>query len=193
MEKKKKRKHPLINWIKTILFFVIIGVLSLYILFELFIPEQTVHTFRFKPYVVLTRSMEPVINVDDVVIVTRPDIDALKEGDIITFKADINYDGHKEIVTHYIYSIEENSAGELSIRTHRHFQDSNNISPDTWRLSEEDILGSYMMRIPTIGVLIRFLQSPFGFAALAVNAGVIIGVIILIKHDKNKADASKKA
>ncbi len=192
MEKEKKQKHHVIYWIKTVLFFVIVGFLSLYILFETFIPEQTVHTFRFKPYVVLTRSMEPVINVDDVVVETRPDVENLEVVDIITFKADLNFDGNKEVVTHYIYSIEENNAGDLRIRTHRHFEDSSNVTPDTWMLSEDDILGSYMITIPNIGIVIRFLQSPFGLAALVVNAGVIIGVIALIKHDKTKAAAAKK-
>ncbi len=192
MEKEMKSKNTVVYWIKTVLFFVIVGFLSLYILFETFIPEQTVHTFRFKPYVVLTRSMEPVINVDDVVVVTRPDVENLEVGDIITFKADLNFDGNKEVVTHYIYSIEENNAGDLRIRTHRHFEDSSNVTPDTWMLSEDDILGSYMITIPNIGIVIRFLQSPFGLAALVVNAGVIIGVIALIKHDKTKAAAAKK-
>jgi signal peptidase len=43
-----------------------------------------------------------------------------------------------------------------------------------------------MFKVPWVGVPIRFLQSPFGIAAIIVNAGVIAGIVILLKEDKKK-------
>lgn len=186
---KKNKRNLVVELIKTVSFFVVVGVLLFYIILEIFIPRQTIDIVQFKPYIVITQSMEPVINVDDVAIVKNVDINDLKEEDIITFYADINYDGDKEVVTHYVYSIGEDGNGETTIRTRRYFEDEADIIADTWRLSEDDIIGRYLFKIPMIGIPIRFIQSPFGIAAIIVNAGVIFGIVWLIKKDKKLKDS----
>ena len=64
-----------INLVGSILFFALAGLLVLYILLELFLPNMTIKVFQFKPYVVVTESMEPVIDVDDLIIVTNTNVD----------------------------------------------------------------------------------------------------------------------
>ncbi len=180
----KKTKNSTSGLIKTILFFALVGLLLFYVLLEIFIPRQTINIVQVKPYIVITQSMEPVINVDDMVVIRNVDVDNLEEGDIITFYADINFDNEDEVITHYVHSIDENNSDETIIRTRRYFEDESDIIVDTWALTEEDIIGQYMFKIPKIGVPIRFLQSPFGIAALIVNAAVISGIVILLKEDK---------
>ena len=184
---KKGPKH----WIKSTLFFLLAALLLAYILVEAFAPSQTVRIFGFKPYVVLTQSMEPKINVDDVVIVKRPNTESLEVGDIITFSVDINNDGTDEVVTHYVYSLEYDSSMALTIKTHPHFENPDNITPDRWELSEDNLLGEHILTVPYIGLVIRFLQSPFGIAALAVNAAIVVGIIYLLKRD-NPATSEKE-
>jgi signal peptidase len=184
---KKGPKH----WIKSTLFFLLAALLLAYILVEAFAPSQTVRIFGFKPYVVLTQSMEPKINVDDVVIVKRPNTESLEVGDIITFSVDINNDGNDEVVTHYVYSLEYDSSMALTIKTHPHFENPDNITPDRWELSEDNLLGEHILTVPYIGLVIRFLQSPFGIAALAVNAAIVVGIIYLLKRD-NPATSEKE-
>ena len=171
----------------TIAFYVFSGLLLLFILFEVFIPSTTVKVFQFKPYVVITPSMEPVINVDDMVIVTNPTqkkLGDLNEGDIITFLANADYsiDGSKEIVTHYVYSVTTNSENERIIRTNRY----GSTTPDPWVLQDDDILGIYAFRIPWVGTLINFIKSPYGIAAITINILVIGGVIYLVKTGKKE-------
>jgi signal peptidase len=151
-----------------------------------FLPEQTVKVFQFKPYVVLTQSMEPEINANDIVFVKNFDVEELKKNDIITFYADINYDGEKEIVTHYINSINQNGDGDYIIRTNRYFEDSADIVADPWVLNGDDVLGLYNFHIPWVGTVILFLQSPFGIAAMVVNVGVIVAVVVMIKQGKKE-------
>ncbi len=167
----------------TIAFFVFAGLLALYILLELFLPNMTIKVFQFKPYVVITESMEPVLNVDDMIIVTNPNVDKLEVGDIITFKADIDYNGSKEIVTHYIFSITEDG-DDYIIRTNRY----GSTVPDTWILRSADVIGVYGFRIPQLGVFINFVKSPFGIAAIAVNAVVIGAIIYIVKSGKKEKD-----
>ncbi|RJX24334.1 MAG: signal peptidase I [Acholeplasma sp.] len=177
-----KTKH-IAKQIGSIIFYLISGLLILYILLELFIPDMTIKVFQFKPFVVITESMEPVINVDDMVIVYNPNVDELEVGDIITFRADINYDGTKEIITHYIYSITENTEGELVFRTNRYGSDV----ADTWILQEGDVIGVYGFKIPQLGVFVNFLKSPFGIAAIAVNVIVIGAIVYIVKSGKKEA------
>ncbi len=179
----EKQKTNLIwNNVKSILFYVVAGILLAYILIEIFIPSQTIKIFQFKPYVVVTESMEPVINVNDLIIVTNPNLDELEIGDIVTFSADIDYNGTKEVVTHYIYSIETNSQGNRTYRTVRNESDV----PDAWILLDDDILGSYAFKIPKLGVLINFAKSPFGIAAISVNVIVIVLIVYLVKSGKKE-------
>lgn len=171
---------------RSIFFYIIVFILISYILLQAIAPRATVKVFGFKPFVVVTQSMEPVINVNDVVFIKNFDINDLENEDIITFLADVNYDGEKEIVTHYIYSITEDTSGELIIRTHRYFENEEDYIPDNWFLTEDDILGQYMFHIPKIGAVIQFLKSPFGIGAMVFNIGIIITIIYLIKKEKNQ-------
>ncbi len=182
----EKSSNKVWSYAKTGLFYLFAFLLVVYIMLELFLPEQTVKVFQFKPYVVLTQSMEPEINVNDMVVVKNFDVEELEEDDIITFYADINYDGTKEIVTHYIYSINENTDGEFIIRTNRYYESASAEVPDPWVLTGDDVLGLYSYHIPWVGTVILFLQSPFGIAALIVNIGVIVAVVVMIKQGKKE-------
>lgn len=178
----KTETKKTLKTVGTIAFFIFSGLLVLYILLELFIPDMTIKVFQFKPYVVLTESMEPVIDVDDMVIVLNPNLDKLEVGDIITFKADIDYNGTKETVTHYIHTITENNDGDRIFRTNRY----GSTTPDTWILRDSDIIGVYGFRIRQLGVVVNFIKSPFGIAAVSVNLIVIGAIVYLVKSGKKE-------
>lgn len=179
---KMNENSTLMGKIKTGFFFLISGILVLYISISVFMPENTVKVFGVKPYVVITDSMEPFINVNDLIIVKNPKTDELETEDIITFYADINYDGEKEIVTHYIYSINENPDGDLVFKTHRHFEAGDQVFTDNWVIGEEDVLGQHIVTIPYVGAVVQFAKSPFGIAAMIVNFGIIVGIIYIMKR-----------
>jgi signal peptidase len=171
--------------IKLALTMILIGILLLYIVFQMFIPDMTVKVFGFKPYTVLTRSMEPVINKDDMIFVRQFDLDEAEIGDIISFDADINYDGTMEVVTHYIYSITDNGDDTI-IRTNRYYDDDTEVVPDTWLLTQEDVHGSYWFKLPQVGLVTDFLRSPFGIGTIIVNIGIITAIVYLVKGGKKQ-------
>ena len=161
--------------VKLFVQFGIIGAILLYIGTTVFMPEMTVKIFRVQPLIVMTESMEPVINVNDVVVINPFDIDEAEVGDIITFKADIDYNGTQETVTHYIYSI-DGEGEEAIIRTHRHFEDTDSVTPDTWLIPARDVMGTYGFQIPYAGYLVGFVKSIYGLSVIGINVA-IIGVI----------------
>ena len=190
---RKNRRVSIKSVMKTLFFWVLVVALTGYIVVETFMPERTLQTFGFKPYVVLTASMEPTINEDDVVVVRRFDIEQLKVDDIITFYADLNFDGNQEVVTHYIYAIDKNEQDVWVIRTRPHFDDPEDYAPDPWVLGEDDVLGEHWFTVPRVGLVIRFLQSPYGIAALIVNVTIIASIVILLKDDKKKTNEMPEA
>ncbi len=171
--KNKKLK----NRFKQIIFYLLVSLLLVFIVFEIFFPRQTVNVFGFKPYTVITASMEPVLMENDLIFVKKANLEELKKDDIITFYADIYNDGDIEVVTHYINSVTEID-GERIYRTNGH-----NLPKDAWSLTDEDILGEYVFRIPLMGKIVEFIRSPFGIAAILVNAGVIVTIVYLIRKD----------
>jgi len=181
------KKSNISSYIKTGLFFLVAGILIIYIVIGLFLPDQSVKVFGFKPYVIVTNSMEPVLKVNDLVVVKKADTENLKVDDIITFRADINYDGEKEVVTHYVYSV-AGTGDNLIIRTHPYYENSVDVIPDFWVLNGDDILGEYMFNIPKLGYVVEFVKSPFGIGAMVVNIGVIAGIVYLIKNGKDKKE-----
>ena len=173
--------------IRLFLSMAFIGAILLYIITVLFMPELTIKIFQFQPFNVVTESMEPVINVNDVVIATNFNVDEAEVGDIITFYADIDYNGTNEVVTHYIYEIDR-TGEEPIIRTHRYFADGETITPDTWLIPASNVVGSYSFHIPYLGYLLGFIKSIYGIVIIAVNVVVISAIKVINKKAKQKEE-----
>ena len=180
----------IIENIKLVAQMIVIGGLLLYIGTMLFMPDLTIKIFRYQPFIVVTESMEPVLNVNDMVIASAFNADEAEVGDVITFKADIDYNGTKEVVTHYIYEIDR-SGEEAIIRTHRHFEEGATVTPDTWLIPEGDVIGSYSTHIPYIGYIINFVKSIYGMAVILINI-IIITAIVKINKQIAKRDEELK-
>lgn len=172
--------------VKLVISMTIIGAILLYIGTTIFMPDMTIKIFRVQPFIIVTESMEPVYNVNDVVVATTFNIDEAEVGDVITFKADIDYNGTLEVITHYIYEIDR-SGDEAIIRTNRHFDEGETITPDTWLIPASDVLGTISFHVPYLGLLIGFVKSIYGMVIIGVNI-IIFGAV---KFLNNKAKKEK--
>lgn len=145
----------------------------------------------FSAYTIVSPSMVPSINVLDVVVTMRVNSpEDLEKGDIITFNStDYRYSGVR--VTHRIYDIEKTSNGEYLFTT----KGDNNNTPDSSRISFNEIYGRVLFRIPKIGYIQYYLSSILGWVAIIiVPAIMIIGYDIykLVKTLRNGDDKVKK-
>lgn len=181
----------IIENVKLVVQMGIIGIILLYIGTTVFMPNLTVKIFKFQPFVVVTESMEPVINVNDMVVVKEFDLDTAAVGDIITFEADIDYNGTMEVVTHYIYSI-ETTDGETIIRTHRHFDDVTLATPDTWLITSDQVLGTYSFHVQYIGYITGFVKSIYGMAVIGANVLIIGAITFITKRAKRKEEQEQE-
>ena len=135
-------------------------------------PNEIPSFFGWKPFIVLSGSMESEIFPGDVVVVKEVSEDQLKENDIIAFKED-NF-----VVTHRIVKIEEVD-GEKRYIT----KGDNNNSLDANYVTFEEVEGLYQFKISGIGNFALFLQTPIG---MAVGLSIPILILILIQMKESK-------
>jgi signal peptidase I len=130
--------------------------------------------------------MEPAIKPNDLVFINKVKAENLEKGDLITFTADINYDGDTEMVTYYVDSITE-----LSDDLYRISVIAEGSSVPFGVISSDRIIGGYAFRIPVLGSIIEFIKSPFGIGAIVVNGLIITGIVILVKQGQKKEDTKE--
>lgn len=103
------------------------------------------------PITVATGSMEPKVNVGDVVIVCQTNPDDLKKGDII------QYQGDDFTVIHRICEIKTNDNGETYFVT----KGDNNNAVDANPVTKSQVLGKVVLTVPYAGIPSLWLHSFF--------------------------------
>jgi signal peptidase len=166
--------------------YAVLGLLLVFIIMLSAFPDLTLNTIGVKAYVAKYDTMETTINPYDLVFINRVDPDELEVGDLITFYADIDYDGDADLVTYYVYSI--TTTNDISVFK---VNAEGSSVPATPNLLEDDILGGYAFKLPLFGYVVEFISSGFGIAAILLNVGIITAIVILIKSN-NKEEVKKE-
>jgi len=141
-------------------------------------------SFRYIPFlsrydhlVIITDSMDPVIEVGEVILIDKKlEISDIKVNHIYAFYVDINNDDKEEIVVHYIDEISKNGE-QLIFKTRPEVSDQQ----DSWTIQERDIIGEYKFGIPKIGKGLLFLESGLGKAVIVFDIIVIYLIFGLFK------------
>lgn len=165
------KKKSLLGIVADITLIILVFLVSFYLAFDFFKPELTVKFLGFKPYVVMSNSMEPEINVGDIVIVKRHDITNLKVGDIVTFIPRKNM-----YVTHYLAELRQEN-GKYYMRTRPYGM----VERDRWdyqTLTEERYIGKSVFVIPFIGHIFLFFRTFYGIVTLLL---IVIFILVLGK------------
>lgn len=116
---------------------------------------------------VVSGSMEPELNIGDLVIINTNDKE-INENDVITYSS-----SNGSFVTHRV--VDNLDSGLITKG------DANNAK-DEDIVKEENVLGKYIFKIPRFGIIISSLQNPLTLILI-----LIIGIIICIlaSTDKN--------
>lgn len=115
----------------------------------------------FTPMTVQSDSMSPTFDQGDLIVIKTCDTSKLQVGDIVTFHTII--DNQYALNTHRIESIDELN-GMRSFTT----KGDNNDVADTHIISDGDIVGQYVFKIPGMGKVMDFLSSTWGFLIVIV-------------------------
>ena len=154
-----------LSWLVTIVLALIIAGFA----FLYFSPDYNMRLVR-------SESMEPAINMGDMII-TGPPGGEIQPGTIIT------YHRGEELVTHRVISIE----GDTLIVKGDAVED-----PDPWPVSLSDIEGVYLFKIPYIGYIANFISTKFGwFLVIILPATALVAFLVwdIFKELRRKKEA----
>lgn len=124
--------------------------------------QNVANLLGYTPMAVQSDSMAPTFDKGDLILIKKCDTSTLKEGDIICFHTIIN--NEYALNTHRIQSIAEQG----DARSYTTVGDNNNGIADTHVISDGDIVGKYVGRVPKLGNVMDFLSGSTGFLVVIV-------------------------
>ena len=184
MKEGKKWYQSFSNWLIIVGCVILIPILviNLWIMFQSKTNSEKVPSvFGYKPFMVLSGSMESNIHKGDLIITKETNPASLKIDDIIAFK-----DAAGTITTHRIIDIIEDS-GETYFIT----KGDNNSTQDQNLVALEDVEGIYVGRIPGIGSMMDSLAKPTTIMILVVSITAIFIIGFMISN-KRQQDAERR-
>jgi len=179
----------LLNYMASILLYSIIILLLLVgglLVAYVFDSQKNAHEGNWKPplynaYIIVSQSMTPAIKVNDAIIIKRLDAKDLKVGDVVTYFSE-NPEYYGIMITHRI--LEKN---ELNGKYSFVMKGDYNVSQDPLTVSEEQVYGKVIMRIPKIGIIQELLSSYVGWIFIVIlPVGLIISIDIVKLYEKTK-------
>lgn len=192
MSQTRTRSGRVLNVIGIVLCALLLPLLvvNLTLIAKSFIAPDKVPDFMgFKPFIVLSGSMEPTILEGDLIL-TRAlqEGQTLKEDDIIAYRF-----GQETVVTHRIIEVQQGEQGPVYITR----GDNNNVE-DKAPVALSLVEGLYLYRVAGLGRLAMFLQTPLGLI-LVVGGPFLLYLLadILIRrkarhHASQEADSLKE-
>lgn len=181
MKEDKRWYTSISNWLITIACIILIPILliNIYIMIASATNKDTIPSvFGYKPFIVLSGSMETEIHKGDLIITKIIDPDTLKIDDVIAFRDEAN-----TVTTHRIIDIVEVEGVSYFIT-----KGDNNSTQDQNLVEFKDVEGIYVTRIPGIGSMMDSLSKPLTLAILVSGITVIfvIGFAISNKKERDK-------
>lgn len=132
-----------------------------------------INILGYKSYIIKTNSMEPTIEINDVIITKEVKEKNLKVHDVITFIKD------GEVITHRITKIEyENNQIKYTTKG-----DNNNVE-DSFKITYEAIEGKHILTIPNLGVVVKVLENKIIF--LIILLIILIYMLFRIQNQEKK-------
>ena len=145
-------------------------------------PGEQPNIMGYYTFRILTGSMEPEIPTDSFVIVKKTPAQELQKGDVISFYSrDPKLGG--AVNTHRVNEVTLNENGVYVFKT----KGDANIIEDTYEVYQSDIIGKVIYVSHGLGVAVRLLSNPIGFAAVIIIplAAIFISNIVgLVKTAK---------
>ena len=137
--------------------------------------DKTPEIFGIKMFNIISDSMKPEINVDDLIIVKRVDEKELKVEDVVTYKKG------EDIITHRISDIKN----IYNTRIYLTKGDNNDVTDEN-SIIYDQIEGRYLFKIPKIGKLVNILKNKITFTIF------LTILIILFILDRKKINTKIK-
>lgn len=181
--KKLNRKSK----IKKIINLIIYPIITILLICSIFIvlqviknPGETANLFGYKVFNIISGSMEPNLNIGDIVIIKEIKTENIEKGDIITFRQE------GSAITHRVVDIVKENEN-----TYYQTKGDNNNANDDVLVSNKDIEGIYVFRIPKLGIIISNIRNTTSIIIIVLVL-YLIYKIMQIKDDRKIARHEKR-
>lgn len=179
MKRKNKWYQKISNWLIAIAFIILVPILAmnLYIMYQSQISKNEVpNVLGYKPFIVLSGSMESEIHQGDLIITKIIDPTTLKKDDVIAFR-----DSENTVTTHRIIELVEKSGTTYFVT-----KGDNNNTKDQNLVELTDVEGIYVTRIPGIGSIMMSLSQTSTIIILILGITVIFIIGFSISNKKQR-------
>ena len=130
----------------------------------------------YKPFIVLSGSMETAINIGDLIIVKDVNPKNIKPNDIITFKKD------NVVISHRVVEIQNNEGTSIRFKTKG---DNNNVADD-FTVNINEIEGIFVNKIPGVGNFLLLLSKPMGLVLVILIIIILFTSLYFIHFNREK-------
>lgn len=171
--------------------FSLIILFLIYMGLNLIFPQAVLKVFNFQHFVISSSSMSPVLKVGDVVVIKPIEPQNVEKGMIISFYQDVRFDesGTKDVITHYVHDVYIGTDGRYRYRTKRYGE---NISPDSWVVLEEELIGVYQFKLNQVGKAMLFFKHPLGLRIILMDVIIIYLLVLILTPDTDEEKEKKK-
>lgn len=186
--KEKQVKEGKIGVLICIILLIImlpILIVSTWILVDSVVHPDDIPSFiGYRPFIVMSGSMEPTLNIGDLEISKETDPSTLKVGDVISYMYKDNV-----VITHRIIEITSED-GETVFIT----KGDNNATEDLLPVKFSQVKGKHFFKVNGAGKIAMFIQKPQGFILVASIPILVIifAQIVNTKIYKKELETLKK-
>lgn len=171
---------------KKILYYILFLVIVLpFLIFNLTLiiksklyPDKIADFMGYKPFIVMSGSMETTINIGDLVIVKKVNSGSIHAGDIIAFK------NGNIVISHRVKEV-INDSGTYKFKTKG---DNNNVADD-FIVNSDAIEGIFVNKIPGLGSILLFLGKPIGLLMVILVIIIVSTALYFVKFGYSTKDA----
>lgn len=171
---------------KKILYYILFLVIVLpFLIFNLTLiiksklyPDKIADFMGYKPFIVMSGSMETTINIGDLVIVKKVNSSSIHTGDIIAFK------NGNIVISHRVKEV-INDSGTYKFKTKG---DNNNVADD-FIVNSDAIEGIFVNKIPGLGSILLFLGKPIGLLMVILVIIIVSTALYFVKFGYSTKDA----
>ena len=182
MEKKWYQKVS--NWLFGIVVVILLSILAIniHITIQAKNNENVVPSvFGYRPFFVLSGSMEKEIHKGDLIITKIIEPSTLKINDVIAFR-----DEENTVTTHRIIDMIERDSNTYFVT-----KGDNNNTQDQNLVEYKDVEGIYVGRVPLVGTILNELAKPVNAVILVM--GITIIFILLFQRSSRKIKLEEQA
>ena len=182
MEKKWYQKVS--NWLFGIVVVILLSILAIniHITIQARNNENVVPSvFGYRPFFVLSGSMEKEIHKGDLIITKIIEPSTLKINDVIAFR-----DEENTVTTHRIIDMIERDGNTYFVT-----KGDNNNTQDQNLVEYKDVEGIYVGRVPLVGTILNELAKPVNAVILVM--GITIIFILLFQRTSRKIKLEEQA